>query len=98
MSQVIIYKNSNNTIGIVYPNLNCGLTLAQIAAKDVPKGASYKIIDQSELPDNTFRDAWEADLSNPDGVGADHGAGSYNAVIGYDDNGNPILRKEDTCQ
>ena len=31
------------------PNENCGLTTAQIAAKDVPSGCRYKIIDADDL-------------------------------------------------
>ena len=34
--------------------------IARIAAKDVPKGKQYKIIDVDEVPtDRTFRNAWE---------------------------------------
>lgn len=98
MSVAIVYSNSDGTVGVVYPNLACGLTLEQIAAKDVPRGAPYKIIDSAELPDITFRDAWEADTFTPDGTGADHGAGSFNAVTGWNPDGTPILRKESTCQ
>lgn len=42
-----------------------------IAEKDVPTGTPYKIVDTSEIPtDRTFRAVWEADFTNPDGVGA----------------------------
>ena len=41
-----------------------------IAAKDVPAGKPYKIVDVADIPtDRTFRNAWEADMTNPDGVG-----------------------------
>lgn len=34
--------------------------IARIAAKDVPAGKPYKIIDMDEVPtDRTFRNAWE---------------------------------------
>jgi len=50
------------------------LTIEQIAAKDVPTGRPYRIINETDLPaDKYFRDAWEADFSEPDGRGADHG-------------------------
>jgi len=43
-----------------------------IARKDVPHGLAFKIIDTTALPqDRTFRNAWEADMTNPDGVGAE---------------------------
>lgn len=57
--KVIIYKTDNG-VAIVYPALDCGLSIEQIADKDVPAGVPYKIIDASELPsDRTFRNAWE---------------------------------------
>lgn len=57
--KVIIYKTDNG-VAIMYPALDCGLSIEQIADKDVPAGAPYKIIDASELPsDRTFRNAWE---------------------------------------
>jgi hypothetical protein len=34
--------------------------LAWVAAKDVPDGIEYKVVDVSEIPeDRTFRNAWE---------------------------------------
>ena len=43
----------------------------EIIKKSVPSGVPYLIIDSSELPaDTEFRDAWQADFSNPDGYGA----------------------------
>lgn len=39
---------------------DCGLTIKQIADKDVPSGKSYKIVDIADIPsDRTFRNAWE---------------------------------------
>jgi hypothetical protein len=47
-------------------------TIEEIAAKDVPAGKQYKIIDSTDIPtDRTFRNAWEAVIDEPDGVGAD---------------------------
>ena len=65
------------------PVTNCGLTVEQIAAKDVPTGRPYKIVDRTELPtDFSEQDRWtvdEADLT--DGVGADYGVGSKNPFV-----------------
>lgn len=74
MSQVIIYKQDNGTIAIIYPTTEA-LTLLgieSIAQKDVPTGKPYKIIDTSELPvTRELRDAWTiADNELTDGVGA----------------------------
>lgn len=56
----IIYASDDGSISIIIPILECGLTVEEIAAKDVPVGKSYKIVDVSEIPeDRTFRGAWE---------------------------------------
>ena len=58
-SKRIIYPNEFGGVSVILP-ADCGLTIEQIAAKDVPPGKPYKIIDASEVPtDRTFRDAWE---------------------------------------
>ena len=45
-------------------------TMHLIAKKDVPAGVPYKIIDATDVPsDRTFREAWEADFTEFDGVG-----------------------------
>lgn len=60
MDKRIIYKNSEGGVSIVIPAEECGLTIEEIAAKDVPSGMPYKIVNVSEIPtDRTFRDAWE---------------------------------------
>jgi hypothetical protein len=59
MSQVIIYPNDNGTVAIVYPAPDCGMSIQQIAEKDVPEGKPFQIIDSSLLPtDVEFRNAW----------------------------------------
>lgn len=67
----IIYQNDDNSISILTPAPECPLTLEEIAAKDVPTGKKYKIVDVSEIPtDRTFRNAWEIEESElADGVG-----------------------------
>ena len=58
------------TIAVIHPSLSCGLTVEQIAKKDTPTGLPYLIIEEEQLPeDRTFRYAWTADFSNPDGYG-----------------------------
>lgn len=60
MNKRIIYKNSDGTLAIIIPADECNLTIEQIAAKDVPAGVSYSIVDVSEIPvDRSFRSAWE---------------------------------------
>ena len=58
MTQRIIYPTDDG-VAIIIP-ADCGLTIEQIAAKDVPAGKPYKIVDVTDIPtDRTFRDAWE---------------------------------------
>lgn len=60
MEKRIIYPNDTGGVCIVIPAPDCGLTIEQIAAKDVPAGKPFKIVNVSEIPsDRTFRDAWE---------------------------------------
>jgi hypothetical protein len=56
----IIYPTDDGGIAIIVPAAECGLTIEQIAAKDVPANRPYKIVDVSDIPtDRTFRNAWE---------------------------------------
>jgi len=56
----IIYPNDNGGVAVIVPAPECGLMIEEIAAKDVPAGKPYKIVDAADIPtDRTFRDAWE---------------------------------------
>ncbi len=58
MDKRIIYENEEGGISIIVL-ADCGLTIEEIAAKDVPQGKEYHIVDVSEIPtDRTFRNAW----------------------------------------
>jgi hypothetical protein len=60
MNKLIIYPSDAGGVAIVVPAGDCGLTIEEIAAKDVPIGKPYKIVDASDIPtDRTFRNAWE---------------------------------------
>jgi hypothetical protein len=60
MNQRIIYQTEDGGVAVIVPAPECGLTIEQIAAKDVPAGKSYKIVDVADIPeDRTFRNAWE---------------------------------------
>ena len=60
MNQRIIYPTDDGGVAIIIPAVECGLTIEEIAAKDVPAGKPFKIVDVSDIPtDRTFRDAWE---------------------------------------
>lgn len=56
----IIYKTDEGGVAIIIPAPECGLTIEEIAQKDVPDGKPYKIIDTADIPsDRLFRAAWE---------------------------------------
>ena len=60
MNQRIIYPTDAGGVAIIIPASECGLTIDEIAAKDVPEGKPFKIVDVSDIPtDRTFRAAWE---------------------------------------
>ena len=56
----IVYPTDEGGVAVIIPAAECGLTIEEIAAKDVPTGKPFKIVDVSEIPsDRTFRGAWE---------------------------------------
>lgn len=61
MNKRIIYTNDDGTVAVIIPTPEAleTMTVEQIAAKDVPTGKKYYIVEDSEVPtDRTFRDAW----------------------------------------
>lgn len=70
----IIYPTPEGGVAILIPAPECLLdhTIEEIAAKDVPAGVPYQIVDTDIIPtDRTFRGAWEVSITNPDGIGAE---------------------------
>ena len=60
MDKRIIYPTDDGGVAVIVPDPNCGLTIEQIAEKDVPTGVAYQIVDVTDVPsDRTFRNAWE---------------------------------------
>ena len=62
MNKRIIYPTDEGTVSIIIPSPEWlqTHTIEELAAKDVPAGKPYKIVDVSEIPtDRTFRNAWE---------------------------------------
>lgn len=54
----IVYTDSEG-LHILFPSLECPLTIEEVQAKDVPDGETSYIINESDVPtDRTFRDAW----------------------------------------
>jgi len=73
----ILYKSHEGVLAIVSPADNCGLTVQEIAEKDVPTGQPYKIVLASDITldmNDEYRNAWTcSDDILTDGVGAEHG-------------------------
>lgn len=70
MTKLIIYQSETGGVTLVIPAETCGVSVEEIARKDVERGAPYHIVDASQVPqDMTFYAAWEADFSNPTGYG-----------------------------
>lgn len=59
MNQRIIYPTDDGGVAIIVPAAECGLSIQEIAAKDVPAGKEYKIVDVADIPtERLFRNAW----------------------------------------
>lgn len=62
MDQRIIYPNDDGGVSILIPTPEYleTHTIEELAAKDVPEGKPFKIVDVEDIPtDRTFRNAWE---------------------------------------
>ena len=72
--QKIVFRNQDGSVGVIHPTQEAinVFGIEAIAKKDVPAGLPYKIVDESEIPnDRTFRNAWEwDDTVEPDGIGS----------------------------
>lgn len=76
MSSRIIYKNLDNSVGVIIPTQEVlkFATVIQVAEKDVPAGLPYWIVSVDDIPeDRTFRSAWEIDenFGKPNGFGGE---------------------------
>jgi hypothetical protein len=69
MNERIFHPTNSGGVAILIP-CDCGLSVQEIARKDVPAGVPYIIGSISDIPaDRTYRAAWTADFSQPDGYG-----------------------------
>lgn len=67
MDQRIIYPTEEG-IAVIHPT--GAIPANEVARKDVPAGVPYLLIDAADMPgDRTFRGAWDADFTEPHGVG-----------------------------
>lgn len=93
--KMIMYRDpSTGSLVFLAPAQNCGLSLQQIAAKDVPAGKPFTFVDFDDVPPTLAER--EAKFSGPqrvDGLGADYGAGSENVVIAWTKSGRPVTKR-----
>ena len=57
----IIYKTKEGGVAVIIPSPNYlqDHTIEELAAKDVPEGAKFEIVEDADVPsDRTFREAW----------------------------------------
>jgi len=60
MNKRIIYTNEIGGVCVVVPAPDSTLTIEEIAAKDVPQGVPFEIVDVETISsDRTFRNAWQ---------------------------------------
>lgn len=60
MDKRIIYPADEGGVAVLIPAPNSGLSIEEVARKDVPLGKPFKIVNASDIPDDrTFRNAWE---------------------------------------
>lgn len=69
MSKCIVYQGEGGLAVVLMPAPDCGLTVEQIAFKDVPFGKMFKIMNLSEIPEDIF--SWIIDSAD-----LTHGAGT----------------------
>ena len=66
MNKRVIYvrQDEPDKLGVLIP-MNCGLTVEEIANKDLPSGTLFAIVNKEEVPvDFDFMDAWEFNEGN----------------------------------
>ena len=57
----IIYETEEGGVAVIIPSPNYlqDHTIEELAAKDVPEGAKFEIVEDADVPsDRTFRGAW----------------------------------------
>lgn len=55
-------------IAVIHPTGE--IPIEAVALKDVPQGLPYRFVPDADIPsDRTYREAWQADFTTPDGFG-----------------------------
>jgi hypothetical protein len=56
--KVIIFPQDDNKVSVIIPAPEFADQIEAVAAKDVPDGKPWRIVDDSELPSRDVRDSW----------------------------------------
>jgi hypothetical protein len=60
MNERVVYATEDGGLAVIIPVPDCGLTVDEIAEKDVPTNVPFRIVGAHELPqDRMFREAWQ---------------------------------------
>lgn len=67
----IIYPTDSGTVAVmaVNPRFLENMTLLAAAKRFVPTGKPFKLVNDTDLPEDDFQEAWVVDFSSNDGVG-----------------------------
>jgi hypothetical protein len=63
--QVIIFQQGDNKVSVVVPAPEFADQIEAVAAKDVPAGKPWRIVDANDLPSRDSRDRWLWTESGP---------------------------------
>jgi hypothetical protein len=63
--QVIIFPQDDNKVSVVTPAPEFADQIEAVAAKDVPAGKTWRIVDDNVLPSRDSRDRWLWTESGP---------------------------------
>lgn len=64
----IIYEQEDGSVAVMAVSQGAS-DLQAIATKMVPLNKRFKIVDDADLPDPEFADAWRVDFTTNDGTG-----------------------------
>jgi hypothetical protein len=68
MGSVVILYPCDDAVAVTKP-IDETIPLMELARGTTPAGVPFILVDESELPDEAYFDAWTADFSEPDGYG-----------------------------
>lgn len=69
--QIIIFPQEDGSVSVIYPAPEYADQIEAVAAKDVPEGKSWRIVNTSDLPAYETRNRWRWTDSGPLEVAAD---------------------------